>query len=250
MAQTVKRLSVMWETRVWSLGREVPLEKGMATHSSILVWRIPRTEEPGRLQYSMGSQRVRHDWVTSLSFLSFYKNRGLLGGSVVKNPPATQETQVPSLGWEDPLEEEMATHSRILAWEIPWTEEPGGLQSMGSQRVGHNWSNWAEQQNKNKIFLPGPSRDGQSTETRSRASLRVCLGLCGAQTHTKIIYTLAHRGGSLLGTCLWLTPFRLPGNISSRLLPCVPETEFNLVVCEVCLFPRPRWAKLGGTGRN
>ena len=61
--------------------------------------------------------------MTSLSFLSFYKNRGLLGGSVVKNPPATQETQVPSLGWEDPLEEEMATHSRILAWEIPWTEE-------------------------------------------------------------------------------------------------------------------------------
>ena len=65
--------------------------------------------------------------MTSLSFLSFYKNRGLLGGSVVKNPPATQETQVPSLGWEDPLEEEMATHSRILAWEIPWTEEHGGL---------------------------------------------------------------------------------------------------------------------------
>ena len=76
--------------------------------------------------------------MTSLSFLSFYENRGLPGGSVVKNPPATQETQVPFLGWEDPLEEEMATHSRILAWETPWTEEPGGLQSMGSQRVGHN----------------------------------------------------------------------------------------------------------------
>ena len=54
----------------------------------------------------------------------------------VKNSPAMQETseaQVPSLGWEDPLEEEMATHSSILAWEILWTEEPGGLQSMGSQ---------------------------------------------------------------------------------------------------------------------
>ena len=49
-----------------------------------------------------------------------------------------QETQVPSLGWEDPLEKEMATHSTILAWEIPWTEELGGLQSMGSQRVKHN----------------------------------------------------------------------------------------------------------------
>ena len=49
-----------------------------------------------------------------------------------------QETQVRSLGREDPLEKEMATHSSILAWRIPWTEEPGGLQSMGSQRVRHN----------------------------------------------------------------------------------------------------------------
>ena len=52
---------------------------------------------------------------------------------LVKNPPAMQETWVGSLGWEDPLEKEMATHSTALAWEIPWTEEPGGLQSMGSQ---------------------------------------------------------------------------------------------------------------------
>ena len=50
----------------------------------------------------------------------------------------TQETQVRSLGQEDALEKEMATHSSILVWKIPWTEEPGGLQSMGSQRVGHN----------------------------------------------------------------------------------------------------------------
>ena len=49
-----------------------------------------------------------------------------------------QETWIPSMGQEDPLEKEIATHSCILAWEIPWTEEPGGLQSMGSQRVGHN----------------------------------------------------------------------------------------------------------------
>ena len=56
----------------------------------------------------------------------------------VKNPPAMQETWVRSLGQEDPLEEEMATHSSILAWRIPWTEEPGGLQSMASQRVRHD----------------------------------------------------------------------------------------------------------------
>ena len=56
----------------------------------------------------------------------------------VKNLPARHETRVQSLGWEDPLEKEMATHSSILAWEIPWTEEPGRLQSMGSQRVGNS----------------------------------------------------------------------------------------------------------------
>ena len=56
----------------------------------------------------------------------------------LKRLPATWETRVQSLGQEDPLEKEMATHSSILAWEIPWTEEPGGLQSTGSQRVGHN----------------------------------------------------------------------------------------------------------------
>ena len=53
---------------------------------------------------------------------------------MVKNLPVMQETQVQSLGQEDPLEKEMATHSSILAWEIPWTEEPGGLQSMGWQK--------------------------------------------------------------------------------------------------------------------
>ena len=57
---------------------------------------------------------------------------------VVRNLPAMWETQVRSLGQEDPLEEEMATHSSVLAWRIPWTQEPGGLQSMGSQRVGHD----------------------------------------------------------------------------------------------------------------
>ena len=57
---------------------------------------------------------------------------------VVKNLPAVQETQVQPLGWEDPLEKEMATHSSILAWRSPWTEGPGGLQSMGLQRVRHN----------------------------------------------------------------------------------------------------------------
>ena len=70
------------------------------------------------------------------SFLCYkIKNygRGFPGGSAVKNPPVMQETWVRSLGWEDSLEKETATYSSILAWKIPGTEEPGGVQSMGSQ---------------------------------------------------------------------------------------------------------------------
>ena len=61
-----------------------------------------------------------------------------LVSQMVKNLPAMRETSVRSLGWEDPLEEGMATHPSILAWRIPWTEEPGGLQSTGLQRAGHD----------------------------------------------------------------------------------------------------------------
>ena len=77
----------------------------MAPHSRNLAWKIPRTEEPGRLQ-SMGSLRVRHDWVTSLSLFTSHFHA---------------------------LEKEMATHSSVLAWRIPGMGEPGGLPSMGSQ---------------------------------------------------------------------------------------------------------------------
>ena len=63
---------------------------------------------------------------------------GYPGGSEVKRLPAVQETWIRSLGQEDPLEKETATHSSTLAWKIPWTEEPGRLQSMGRQRVGHD----------------------------------------------------------------------------------------------------------------
>ena len=64
--------------------------------------------------------------------------RASLVAQMVKHLPATRETWVPSLGWEDPLEKEMASHSSTLAWKIPWMEEPGGPQSMGLQRVGHD----------------------------------------------------------------------------------------------------------------
>ena len=167
--------------------------EGNGTHSSTLAWKIPWTEEPGRLQ-SIGSWRVGHDWVASLSCIgegngtplqcsclenprdggawwavvygvaqsrtrlkrlsssssrvcltewSKSERKNLYQASLVaqriKRLPAMQETRVWSLGWEDPLEKEMAIHFNILAWRIPWREEPGELQSTGSQRVGHDW---------------------------------------------------------------------------------------------------------------
>ena len=81
-----------------------------------------------------------HSYLPSSILQKILGRRDFPGGSAVKNPPAMQETQVMqfwSLGGEDPLEEEMATYSSILAWRIPCTEEPGGLQSIGFQKVGH-----------------------------------------------------------------------------------------------------------------
>ena len=109
VAQIVKNLPAMQETQVQSLGQEDPLEKGMATHSSTLAWKIPWVEEPGRLQ-SMGWRRVGHDFTFTFTFTFHF--------------PA--------------LKKEMATHSSVLACSIPGTGEPGGLPSMGSHRVGHD----------------------------------------------------------------------------------------------------------------
>ena len=85
VAQMVKRLPAMQETRVWSLGREDVLEKEMATHSSTLAWKIPWMEKPGRLQ-SMGLQRVGHDWATALHFTSSAYLRVLIFLSAVLIP--------------------------------------------------------------------------------------------------------------------------------------------------------------------
>ena len=115
VAQTVKTLPAVWETWVQSLGQEDLLEKGMATHSSILAATTSAKKKSGSKKYlgaSLVAQRLKH-------------------------LPAMWETQVQSLCWEDPLEKEMAAHSSIHAWKIPWMEEPGGLPSMGLHRVGH-----------------------------------------------------------------------------------------------------------------
>ena len=114
----------------------------MATHSSVLAWRIPWAEKPGRLQ-SMGSHRIGHDWsdlaAAAAKVMQYWTSQVVLVVIFSYLPwQDMQETQVQSLGGKIPWKRETATHSNILAWRIPWTEEPGGLQSMGSQRVGHN----------------------------------------------------------------------------------------------------------------
>ena len=83
-------------------------------------------------------KRRNFSWIVLCSFICM--NGAPPVAQMVKNRPATWETWVRSLDQEDPLEKGMATHSSVLAWRIPWTEEPGGLQSMGSQRVGHDWA--------------------------------------------------------------------------------------------------------------
>ena len=127
VAQTVKHVPAMRETRVRFLGWADPLEKEMAIHSSTLAWKIPWTDEPDRLQ-----SMVAKSWtqLSKLNYKSFFF-------SPLENCVRFR-VWVQSLGWEDPLEKEMAIHSRTIAWKIPWTEEPGRLQSTGSQRVRHD----------------------------------------------------------------------------------------------------------------
>ena len=116
------------------------LEKEMATRSSVLAWRIPGTGEPGGLLF-LGSHRVRHDW----------------------NDLVVVVVVVVAFLWE----KAPATHSSTLAWQIPWTEEPGRLKSMRSLKVGHDWEaslslftfmHWRRKWQLTPVFLPGESQ--------------------------------------------------------------------------------------------
>ena len=86
----------------------------------------------------MGCSPLSHKESGTTERLTLTYSWASLVAQLVKNPPAMRETWVQLLGWEDPLEKGLATHSSILTWEITWTEEPGTLQSMGSQRVKHD----------------------------------------------------------------------------------------------------------------
>ena len=102
-------------------------------HSSVSKESASNAGDPGLIP---GSGRSPEEGIG----YPLHYSRASLVAQLVKNPPATRESWVWFLGREDPLEEHMATHSSFLAWRIPWTEEPGRLQSMGSQRFGHNWA--------------------------------------------------------------------------------------------------------------
>ena len=130
------------------MGCKDPLEEVMATHSSILAWRISWTEKPGGLQ-SIWSQRVGYDW----------SNLARTHGSFIPSFLRNLYTILP--------EKAMAPHSSTLAWKILWTEEPGRLQSMGSLRVRHDWAtwlslftfmHWRRKWQPTPVFLPGESQ--------------------------------------------------------------------------------------------
>ena len=140
----------------WVTGREHVCHRSLIiqqVQSCPTVW--PHRWQPTRLLHPWDSpgkntgagchfllQCIHASQVTSAVSDSFFICQGcwgLLVAQIVKNSPAMQETQVLSLSQEDPLEKEMANHSSILAWEIPWTEKPGRLQSIGLQKFGHDW---------------------------------------------------------------------------------------------------------------
>ena len=117
---------------------------------------------------------------------------GSPGGSVVKSLPAVQERQNRSLGWEDPLEEGLATHSSILAWRIPWTEESDGLQSMGSQRFRHNLAT-------KQHHHPSPRRPGSTAKPEQPDpwhSLSSGVSVCPENS----------KQSSQFGSCMWWLP--------------------------------------------
>ena len=138
----------------------------MATHSSILAWRIPWTEEPGGLQ-PIGLQRIRHHWSDLAPGKQGLEKRECsctAGGKL--HPKIKAKIQI-GLNYDSVSEKAMAPHSSTLAWKIPWMEEPGRLQSMGSLRVGHDWMtslslftfmHWRRKWQPTPVFLPGESQ--------------------------------------------------------------------------------------------
>ena len=138
VAQMVKNLPAMQETQVQSLGQEDLTWRRQGQPTPVfLPGESPWMEEPSGLQYMWLQSRTRLRNEAQHSIAHYYI-WGFPGGSNCTESACSAGDPVPSLGQEDPLEKGMATHCSILAWRIPWTGEPGRLQSMGLQSVGHD----------------------------------------------------------------------------------------------------------------
>ena len=150
-----------------------------ALHLAPSVW---------KLEIGLGNRQKRQ--ITVCSWLQIsglpLQIRSLLVAQTVKNPPAMQETWVCSQGWEDLLEKEKATHSSILAWRIPWTEQPGGLPSTGLQRLRHNWATFTLRKSVSRFLIasyqhgthPPYSAFYHVSEQCRSNSLTLCRGTC------------------------------------------------------------------------
>ena len=144
--------------------------------------------------------------------------------------PAMRETWVWSLGGEDPMEKEMATHSSILAWKIPWTEEPGGLQSMGSQRVGHDWTTSLSKETKIglKIYCTWPCHQNknqfppQVSLSHQEASISLLSFSIRGQTDWK------HSHRKLTNLLTWTTA--LSNSVKLWAMPCRATQDRQVTV--------------------
>ena len=115
-------------------------KQNSAEKARVCVCGVQSNTEKRHLTEGLCGRLVSWAISTIINCSPLWLSNDFLGSSVVKNLPAMQEKWAWYQGWEVPLEEEMAAHSRTLAWKIPWKEEPGGLQSIESQRVGHDWN--------------------------------------------------------------------------------------------------------------
>ena len=167
---------------------ETPRHSRTSLHQSLVgtlspgVWCTQASVEPSK---SLFPQSCVTSGSSMVGLMVTSSKRSSLVAQTVKHLPTIRETQVRSLGWEDPLEKETATHSSTLAWKIPWTEEPGRLQSMGSQRVQHDWA--TSLSSKRAYVIP------RSTTPRAPA----------LQQSTVDPYVLRRHSNTVLSQSLW-----------------------------------------------
>ena len=174
-------------------------------------------------------------WKINWDNLGGAKRRASLVAQVVSNLPAMQETQVQSLNQKDPLEKEIATHSSILAWRIPWTEGPGRLQSMGSQRVRHDWVTNTLERRQEVPALNVPCQPPQSSQSGIHLGWEMCLPPGRALSQTR------YEQEDWPETTRKLTPS--PYNLRAQVMWLSSSLGFSPCCCPPrCPFPKKSFA--------